>query len=172
MPESWQRVRAEVRQRLLDPDGLVRAVAAGRRKGRELRWRRVELRPVRLTSGVRLQVITYDERTAHTANHIPVDAATVVDELLDEPFGNWHLECADEVIQVRITKKGDAQVHRERRDRQVASGPSPHDQVKTRLFDPGQPEVRAFLGAVGIADHEGRIKPTRRDKYQIGRAHV
>ena len=65
----WDDARPELRSALLDTGTLVRAVAAGRRKGVPLEWRRAELRPVRLKGGVRLQVTTYDERQAHTANH-------------------------------------------------------------------------------------------------------
>jgi SAM-dependent methyltransferase len=37
-----------------------------------------------------------------------------------------------------------------------------HDRTKQRLLDPADP----FWRAVGIADHEGRIKPSRQDKYR------
>jgi SAM-dependent methyltransferase len=165
VPAPWDEVRTEVRALLLDTSTLVRAVGAGRRRGVALPWRRAELRPVSLKGGVRLQVTTYDERQAHTANLDDAAAAAAVDELLDQGFGNWHVETGDEVVQVRITKKGDALVHRAPR-----SGPAPtpaaHDRVKARLLDVAHPDVRAFLEAVGVADHEGRIKPTKQDKYR------
>ena len=35
----------------------------------------------------------YDDTQAHTSNHLVGDAARdAVDDLLDEPFGNWHVE--------------------------------------------------------------------------------
>ncbi|MFN8157276.1 MAG: SAM-dependent methyltransferase [Candidatus Nanopelagicales bacterium] len=161
----WDDASADVRALLLDTSTLVRAVAAGRRRGVPLEWRRAELRPVSLKGGVRLQVTTYDERQAHTANHDAESAAAAVDALLAQGFGNWHVESADEVVQVRITKKGDALVHRAPR-----SGPAPepaaHDRVKKRLFDVAHPDVRAFLVAVGVADREGRVKPSKQDKYR------
>ena len=161
----WDDERPELRASLLDTSSLVRAVAAGRRKGVPLEWRRAELRPVSLKGGLRLQVTTYDERQAHTANHDAEAAAAVVDALLDQGFGNWHVETADEVVQVRITKKGDALVHRAPRTAAapVATG---HDRVKPRLFDVAHPDVLAFLVAVGVADREGRIKPSKQDKYR------
>jgi Methyltransferase domain len=166
VPEPWAEVRVQVRERLLDTGTLVRAVAAGRRRGAPLRWRRVEIRPVSLKAGVRLQVTTYDERQAHTANHDDAEAHRVVDELLDQGFGNWHVETATEVVQVRITKKGDAQVHREVRGEPVVVVAASHDRVKHRLFDVEHPDVRAFLTAVGVADSLGRIKPSKQDKYR------
>ena len=62
MSEPLTDALARVRALLLDPEGLVRAVAAGRRRGSQPPWRRVELRPVDLKAGRQLQVTTYDER--------------------------------------------------------------------------------------------------------------
>ena len=166
MAESWETVREQVRAHLLDTTTLVRAVAAGRRRGVPLTWRRAELRPVSLKGGLRLQVTTYDERQAHTSNYDDAAAPAAVEALLDQGFGNWHLELTDEVVQVRITKKGDAQVHRARRDEAVEAAPVAHDRVKSRALDPEHPDVRAYLTAVGVADREGRIKPSRMDKYR------
>lgn len=166
MAQPWEHVRADLRARLLDTSTLVRAVAAGRRRGVPLRWRRAELRPVDLKGGVRLQVTAYDERQAHTSNHGVEDAPAAVDALLEQGFGNWHLETTTEVLQVRITKKGEAQVHRAPRGAVADTAPAGHDRVKPRLFDVAHPDVRAFLVAVGVADGEGRIKPTRQDKYR------
>src|SRR5215218_2247909 len=106
------RVLTQLRQQILDPDALVRAVASGRRKGATPQWRRVELRYVDLKAGRRLQVVAYDETQAHTSNHEPGEAArTAVDDLLDEPFGNWHVETTTGTHQLRVTKKLDAIVH-------------------------------------------------------------
>ena len=166
MPDPWDVVRADLRVRLLDTDTLVRAVAAGRRRGVPLDWRRAELRPVALRSGVRLQVTTYDERQAYAANHDASTAGEAVDALLAQGFGNWHVETASEVLQVRITKKGDAQVHRSLRDASAVAVAESHDRVKPRLLDVEHPDVRRFLTAVGVADDGGRIKPSRQDKYR------
>ena len=59
----------QVREQVLDADRLVRASAGGAVKGERPRWRRVELRPVDLSSGPHLQVVAYDEQQAFTSNH-------------------------------------------------------------------------------------------------------
>ena len=72
----------------------------------------MELRYVDLKAGRRLQVTAYDDRQAHTSNHAPGDdARDTVDALLDEPFGNWHVDTVTQSHQVRVTKKGDALLH-------------------------------------------------------------
>ena len=67
----------------------------------------MELRVVDLKAGRHLQVESFDDTQAHTANHLlgPA-AASVVDALLAEPFANWHVETTTHVHQVRVTKKG------------------------------------------------------------------
>jgi hypothetical protein len=99
---------ADLRPLLLDPDRLVRAVAAGRRRTELPSVARAELRPVDLKSGRVLQVVTHDGRQATTRNTPYGAAAGTVDALLAEPFGNWHVETLDETVQLRVTKKGAA----------------------------------------------------------------
>lgn len=140
----------------------MRAVASGRRKGTQPRWRRAELRWVDLRSGRHLQVTTYDATQAHTANHAAGEpAGAAVDALLEEPFGNWHVETTTEVHQLRVTKKGDAVVHTSRRPEPVAAERA-HDREKERLL----PEDDPLFAALGLADDRGRIKPSRQAKYR------
>jgi SAM-dependent methyltransferase len=149
-----------VREVVLDEQRLVRAVAAGRRKGQRPGWRRVELRYVDLKAGRRLQVTSYDDTQAFTANHDPEAAPGAVDALLAEPFGNWHVESVDETLQLRVTKKGEAWTHRTGADR--AADVRAHDRTKPRLL----PEDDPVLRALGISDAQGRVKPTRQAKYR------
>ncbi|HYG92118.1 MAG TPA: SAM-dependent methyltransferase [Nocardioides sp.] len=160
--EPLLRGLSRVRSAILDPDTLVRAVASGRQKGRTPPWRRAELRWVDLKAGRHLQVVTYDATQAHTANHAPGDSARdAVDDLLDEPFGNWHVETTTETVQLRVTKKLDAVVHTAPRVEPVAAERS-HDRAKDRLL----PEDDPLFAALGLADQDGRIKPSRQSKYR------
>ena len=137
MPQPLEAVLAEVRELLLDP-ALTRAVAAGRRRGHTPSVIRAELRPVALKGGPQLQIVTDDGSRPYTRNVSPgSEAAAAVDALLAEPFGNWHVETASATVQVRVTKKGDAQVHRAAAETApVAQG---HDRAKQWLLDPGDP---------------------------------
>jgi SAM-dependent methyltransferase len=152
---------------LLDEATLVRAVASGRQKGRAPRWRRVEMRYVDLRAGRRLQVTAYDETQAHTSNHEPGSAAAqAVDDLLDEPFGNWHVETTTQTHQLRVTRKLEAMVHTAAREAgeqpQSWSPEREHDRHKVRLL----PEDDPVLSALGLVDEHGRIKPSRQAKYR------
>ena len=164
--EPLLRALTRTRGLLLDEQALVRAVASGRQRGRQPRWRRVELRYVDLKAGRRLQVTAYDETQAHTSNHEPGEAArTAVDDLLDEPFGNWHVETTTETLQLRVTKKLEAMVGvTPATPHAPAQQPAAeqHDRVKSRLL----PEDDPVLAALGFTDAQGRIKPTRQAKYR------
>src|SRR3954451_19887411 len=156
MPQPLDSALAEVRGLLLDP-GLTRAIAAGRRRGHTPSVTRAELRPVSLKAGPHLQIVTDDGSRPYTRNVAPgQEAAAAVDALLAEPFGNWHVETASTTVQVRVTKKSDAQVHRA-----AAASPAPasatsagspaspaaaHARQKQWLLDPGDPLFQAIGG--------------------------
>jgi SAM-dependent methyltransferase len=134
-----------LRPLLLDADHLVRAVAAGRRRGAQPAWQRVTLRPVDLKDGRRLQVVTDDGQGPRTRNEAygAAGAAAAVDALLAEPFGNWHVQTTTETVQLRVTKKGEAQVHRAVADHAQHTD---HDRSKPHLIDPGD-QLFTVLGA-------------------------
>ena len=170
MPEPLNAALGEVRALLLDPDRLVRAVAAGRRRDGRPAWQRAEVRPVALKSGEKLQISRYDGQRPHTTNVAPEAAASAIDELLAEPYGNWHVQTTAQTVQLRVTKRGEAQVHREAK---AAARDAEHDRAKRYLLDPGDPlftvlganaakrrQVEAFLRQVDAALPVGAELPS------------
>lgn len=143
MPEPLAGALAELRTLLTDPDRLVRAVASGRRRSGQPRCLRAELRPVTLGAGARLQVGEHDGQRPHTRNVAWGDEAErIVDELLAEPFGSWYVSTLERTVQVRVTKRGDAQVHRGAGEAERTDG---HDRESAHLLDPGDP-LYAVIG--------------------------
>jgi Methyltransferase domain len=162
MSEPLLRALTRLRGVVLDDETLIRAVASGRQRGTQPPWRRVELRYVDLKAGRHLQVTAYDDAQAHTSNHaVGESARAALDDLLDQPFGNWHVETAGETHQLRVTKKGEAVVHSHARaaEQEVVRD---HDRDKGRLLPEDDPVFRAL----GLSDHEGRMKPSRQGKYR------
>jgi SAM-dependent methyltransferase len=160
MAEPLLRALSRLRSEILDDEHLVRALASGRRRGQpNPRWRRIELRYVDLKAGRHLQLTAYDDTQAHVSNH--ADPREVLDDLLEEPFANWHVETTTHTHQLRVTKKGQALLHSAERQQQVAPERS-HNQSKERLL----PEDHPALVALGISDERGRVKPSRQGKYR------
>jgi SAM-dependent methyltransferase len=173
--ESLEAALAALRPALLDAEHLVRAVGAGRRRrggAAPPRWERAELRPVDLKAGRHLQVVTYAEGPPLTRNEpLGAPAEAAVDELLAQPFGNWHVQTTTETVQLRVTKKGDAQVHRSASGTVQHTG---HDRTKPHLIDPGDPlfgvlgagaskrrQVDAFLRALAPAVDDAPLPADR-----------
>ncbi len=156
---------ARVRELVLSDD-LLRAVSSGRRRGTQPQWRRVVLRPVDLRAGRHLQSTAYDDTQAHTRNARQGSAAaSLVDELLAVPFGNWHVATGTRTLQLRVTKRGAAQVHEAARvvpEPGAASPERAHDRVKARVLAP----TDEWLVAAGITTADGRVKTAQRDKHR------
>ena len=143
MPHSLDAALHQVRDLVLDRDRLVKAIAAGRRRTGRPQYPRAELRPVTLKSGEMLQISVSDGQRPHVRNVPWEDAATELDRLLAEPYGNWHVQTTEETVQLRVTKKGNAQLHRRA---QPARRDTAHDRQKRHLLDPSD-ELFRVLGA-------------------------
>ena len=153
---------AAVREVLLADEALVRAVASGRQRNTVVPFRRVEVRYVDLRAGRQLQVTSYDDTSAHTRN-VPLGepARQAVDELLDLPFANWHVTTTNEIVQLRVTKKGRPLLHRGAPPAAVEPDRA-HDRRKSRRLD----EADDVFTVLGLSTAEGRLKPSRTAKFR------
>jgi len=93
--------------------------------------------------------------TTRNADLAPVE----IHSLLNSGFANLLVESTSGSISLRITKKGEAQVHYEKRE---LVQNLEHDRKKKRLLDSADP----FLIEVGISDSKGVVKPSRQDKFK------
>lgn len=137
-----------------------------------------------LKQGRKLQIVTEDGARPYTRNVDGAEAAAAVDALLAEPFGNWHVETDAATVQVRVTKKGDAQVHR---STAIAApvAPATHDRAKQWLLDPGDPlfsvvggtaakrrQIDAFLRALAATLPDDLPAPLRVVDLGCGNAYL
>ncbi|HEX2418584.1 MAG TPA: SAM-dependent methyltransferase [Micromonosporaceae bacterium] len=143
MPEPLADALAQIRDMVLDSRRLVRAVAAGRQRSGRPRWQRAELRPITVKSAEMLQISLDDGQRPQVRNVAWGGADAVVDELIGEPYGNWHVRTTEQTVQLRVTKRGEAQVHREVKP---AVRVTSHDRERRHLIDPADP-LFATLGA-------------------------
>ncbi len=141
---------------LSDFDQFVRVVLSGRRRNMETPALRIDIRPVQLKSGRFLQVMSNDGKRTTTKNFAPKDPD--VSALLDSGYANILAESTEQSISIRITKKGEALINI---SKSVKAQNLSHDRSKARLLDPSDP----FLIEVGISDRDGKVKPSRQDKF-------
>jgi SAM-dependent methyltransferase len=99
---------------------------------------------VDLKAGRQLLVARWDGIQTHT-EHLEYGAAAqqVVEAILGQPYGHWHVETTTETVQLRVTKKGDAQVHRSAAERSQVTA---HDRAARTLLAPDDP-LFGVLGA-------------------------
>ncbi len=137
-------------------ESLVRVVLSGRRRNMQTPHERIDMRPIALKDGLHIQVSHSDGRQMTTKNYKPIDAPFA--QLIRSGFANVLLEHTNGSLSLRITKKGEALVHREKSEKEQDLS---HDRSKNRLLDPSDP----FLIAIGISDSDGKVKPGKSDKY-------
>ncbi len=148
---------ARATELIKDKDNFVRAVLSGRRRNMQTTYERIDIRPVQLKDGLKLQLVL-SEAKQDTTKNIDVDSTVILD-LLNSGYANVLVEFTTGSYSVRITKKGEALIHEGKGtfERTLA-----HDRTKERLLDSSDP----FLIEVGISDHKGVIKPSMQDKYR------
>jgi SAM-dependent methyltransferase len=105
---------------------------------------------------IKYQLAQSDGRAMTTKNYSPSEFIAL--NLLEAGFANILLEQTTGSISIRITKKGEALVHRTNESFEVDLS---HDRAKARLLDPSDP----FLIEVGISDASGKVKASKNDKY-------
>ena len=147
---------AEVFAGLEKSDDFVRLVLSGRRRNMQTPTERVDVKPVLIKGEVKYQISQSDGRAMTTKNYSPAEFIAL--NLLDAGFANILLEQKSGSISIRITKKGEALVHR---TNDLFEADLSHDRSKARLLDPSDP----FLIEVGISDSAGKVKASKNDKY-------
>ncbi len=155
--------KQQVRERILAPGSLIRAVCSGQQKGSSVPWVRVILRPVEIKGEIHLQISWFDEKKDVTKNYSFDEAASPVDELLALPFRNIFVESSLGNLQVNISKKGKALVS-EPRSAAAPVADLSHDRQKSRLLSAENAEP--FLKAVGILTSDGRIRADMQRKFK------
>jgi SAM-dependent methyltransferase len=146
----------EVIDSLKNSDSFVRLVLSGRRRNMQTPAERIDVKPALIKGEVKYQVMQSDGRAMTTKNYSPSEFLAL--NLLDSGFANILLEQRDGSISVRITKKGEALIHR---TYDTFEADLSHDRSKARLLDAGDP----FLIEVGISDNSGKVKVGKNDKY-------
>lgn len=156
--------RDQVRDLILDEDAFVQATFSGRRRGYELPWRRVTVRPVAIRGERHVQISYIDERQDVTKNFTGEAVVGKIDELVALPFSQIHVVTTTGEVQVRISRKGIARVHQTQTSGVREAPRLAHDRRKERLLPADEPDP--FLQAVGIQTEAGHLRADKRRKYR------
>jgi SAM-dependent methyltransferase len=154
---NLEEIFIELAEKFDDTKSLVRVVFSGRRRNMQTAHERIDMRPVLIKESIAIQVSHSDGRQMTTKNYEAGQAP--FNELARSGYANILLEQTHQSISVRITKKGEALVHRESTEHEQELA---HDRTKSRLLDPSDP----YLIAIGISDSQGNLKASKSDKYR------
>ncbi len=146
----------EVVATLKNSENFVRLVLSGRRRNMQTPSERVDVKPVLLKGEIRYQISQSDGRAMTTKNYSPNEFIAL--GLLEAGYANIHIEEKTKSLSIRITKKGEALIHRASGEFQADLS---HDRNKSRLLDAADP----FLIEIGISDSSGKVKASKNDKY-------
>jgi SAM-dependent methyltransferase len=156
MDSTLSTALTEVSAGLEKSENFVRLVLSGRRRNMQTPTERIDLKPVLIKGEIKYQLTQSDGRAMTTKNYSPKEFIEL--NLLEAGFANILLEQKNGSISIRITKKGEALVHRTNDSFEADLS---HDRAKARLLDPSDP----FLIEVGISDASGKVKASKNDKY-------
>ncbi len=159
--EDYQRI---VEGAILDAETFVKATFSGRRRGYDLPWRRVTVRPVAIQGIRHLQVSHLDERQDTTKNYAGAEARDKVRELLALPFSQIAIVTTEGEIQVQISRKGSVRMSRRRAQQPGEAPPLEHDRRKPYLLPGTAPDP--LLQALEIQTPDGQIRAGRQRKYR------
>lgn len=156
MATTLESALSEIVETLRKSENFVRLVLSGRRRNMQTPSERIDVKPVLIKGEIKYQVTQSDGRAMTTKNYSPAEFIGL--DLLNAGYANFHLEVKDESFSVRITKKGEALIHRAAGEFHADLS---HDRNKSRLLDAADP----FLIEVGISDSSGKVKASKSDKY-------
>lgn len=152
-----------IRDAILDDANFVRATFSGRQRGQEIRWERLELRPVEVKGQRHLQFSFFDAKQNIVKNYLGETAVTELTAALDLPFRNFHIISQNETLQINLSKKGKPLINRKATERQQMVDLA-HDRSKNTILSEG--EDIPFLQVMGVMRGDGRIKADHRSKFQ------
>lgn len=155
--------RAAVKADVGDAEVFLRLTVAAPR-GRDCPWRRVVVRPVTVRGRRAWQFSRYDATQCVAENVHEEALPAALDELLDLPFGSFHVQSATHDLLVRRTARGRVMVSRSRPSLDPAAIDLSHDRSKRRFLTPES--AGSLLHALGILNARGRVRPEMQAKYR------
>lgn len=148
------------------PQSISRIVISGKQRNKSPQFLRIDIRPVLIKSAIHWQVVSHDGKKDITKNLRP--EALKLEEFIQSGFANLLIENDQIEFTLRVTKSGQAQLNTRRLSPADASqmdrrnSQLSHDRVKNRLLD----ESEELFKHLGITDHDGKLKPSRSDKFK------
>src|SRR5215207_6733955 len=109
MTQDYQQL---ITQAVLDEDAFVRLTMKGIVRGPAAPWQKIMIRPIELRGRRQLQFSYFNAKQDISKNYYGPEARTQLDEALAIPYSSIVLQTTTEDMQIQLTKKGRAIIHR------------------------------------------------------------
>jgi SAM-dependent methyltransferase len=159
MTQEYQQLIA---QSVFD-DTFVRLTMKGIVRGPAAPWQKITIRPIELRGRRQLQFSYFDAKRDTSKNYYGSEARTRLDEVLAIPYSSIVLQTSAEDVQIQLTKKGKALIHRHRHASAPTAPDLAHDHAKALPLPTNQPD--AFLQTIGIMNEHGQVRPNMQGKF-------
>jgi SAM-dependent methyltransferase len=163
MEDITENYKALVTQKVFDEDTLVRLTMKGIVRGPAAPWQKIVIRPVEVRGKRQLQFSYFDAKHDTSKNYYGAEALARLDEVLAIPYSSIVVQTTTEDLQIQLTKKGKALLHRHRHAAEQAAPDLLHNRAKALPIPADRPD--AFLQAIGIMNSQGQIKPHMQGKF-------
>ncbi len=151
-----------VTRAVFEDQAFIRLTLKGIVRGPAVPWQRIVVRPVEVRGRQQLQFSYFDAKRDVSKNCYGAEAATRLAEALDIAFSSIIVQLVDEDIQIQLTKKGKALLHRHRHAASDAPDRA-HNRTKAQPLPADHPD--ALLQAIGIMNAQGQVKPVMQGKF-------
>ena len=164
MIQSLDEALSRASQLLANPRQVHRIVISGRRRTFTPQFERIDIRPVEIKAVLHYQIVSHDSKRDITKNVLPTELSLT--KFMSQGYGNIIVETSKEEFSLRVTKSGDAQVSikeklRTNANKETVEVSLTHDRKKNRFLE----ENELIFQALGISDQNGKLKPSRTDKF-------
>ena len=131
-------------------------------------WEKLVVRLVQIKGEVRWQFSYFTAKQDITKNYLASEATEALTAALNLPIRAASVQNAAELWSVQIGKRGTPILHHQARETSPAKPDdrTQHDRVKHMLIPARHPDP--LLYAIGIADADGRIRPSMRRQVCTG----
>ena len=145
-------------------EDFVKATFSGTHRDQTVPWIKVVVRPVLVHDKKHLQFSYFDAKKDITKNYQGDEAAEMLEQLIAFEFRNMHVQTSQHTLDITITHKGKALIHRSKIVQPLQEAHLSHDRQKNVLLNAD--DAAPFLKAVGIMTAEGKIRADMQSKFR------
>src|SRR5215211_5441115 len=163
MEDVTENYKALITESILDEAAFVRLTMKGIVRGPAAPWQKIVVRPVEVRGKRQLQFSYFDAKHDISKNYYGAEALTRLGEALAIPYSSIVVQTTTEDLQIQLTKKGKALLHRHHHGAEQAAPDLLHNRAKALPIPADRPDP--FLQAIGIMNSQGQVKPQMQAKF-------